>query len=134
MPGDRVFKKGVLSMEKFKRSAFLIVMGTAILLFMSGCGMKKRTAVMSGESLSQTTEISPTEKVVPQSAGIPLREESLTQEDIGLGNSGPGTTETASVPPESDVQEAPAPAVDGSDGVVHARGRGALRLRRAIRA
>jgi len=49
-------------MEKFKRSAFLIVMGTAILLFMSGCGMKKRAAGMSGESLSQ--------------------------EDIGLGNSG----------------------------------------------
>ncbi len=94
-------------MEKLQRSAVLIVMGTAILLFMSGCGMKKRAAVMSGESLSQTTEISPTEKVVPQSAGIPLREESLTQEDIGLGNSGPGTTETASLPPESDVQEAP---------------------------
>ena len=93
-------------MEKFKRSAFLIVMGTAILLFMSGCGMKKRATVMSGESLSQTTEVSTTEKVVPQSAGIPLREESLSQEDIVLGNSGPGTTETASVPAGSDFQPA----------------------------
>ncbi len=63
MPGDRVFKKGVLNMEKFKRSAFLIVMGTAILLFMSGCGMKKRAAGMSGETLTKKTEASATKTV-----------------------------------------------------------------------
>jgi len=86
-------------MEKFKRSAFLIVVGTAILLFMAGCGTKKHAAVMSGETLSQTTEALPSDKKVSQGDGIPLGSESLSQEDIGLGKSTTEATDIASVPP-----------------------------------
>ena len=86
-------------MEKFKRSAFLIVVGTAILLFMAGCGTKKHAAVMSGETLSQTTEALPPDKKVSQGDGVPLGSESLSQEDIGLGTSTTEATDIASVPP-----------------------------------
>lgn len=86
-------------MEKFKRSAFLIVVGTAILLFMAGCGTKKHAAVMSGENLSQTTEALPPDKKVSQGDGIPLGSDSLSQEDIGLGTSTTEGTDIASVPP-----------------------------------
>lgn len=91
-------------MEKFKRSAFLIVVGTAILLFMAGCGTKKHAAVMSGETLSQTTEALPPDKKVSQGDGIPLGSESLSQEDIGLGTSTTEATDIASVPSVSDFQ------------------------------
>jgi len=86
-------------MEKFKRSAFLILVGTAILLFMAGCGTKKHAAVMSGETLSQTTEALPPDKKVSQGDGVPLGSESLSQEDIGLGTSTTEATDIASVPP-----------------------------------
>ena len=86
-------------MEKFKRSAFLILVGTAILLFMAGCGTKKHVAVMSGETLSQTTEALPPDKKVSQGDGIPLGSDSLSQEDIGLGTSPTEGMDIASVPP-----------------------------------
>ncbi len=91
-------------MEKFKRSALLNVVGTAILLFKAGCGKKKHVAVTIGETLSQTTEALPPDKKVSQGDVIPLGSDSLSQEDIGLGTSTTEATDIASVPPVSDFQ------------------------------
>ncbi len=89
-------------MEKFKRSAFLIVMGTAILLFMSGCGLKKRAAVMSGETLTKKTEASATKTVgVPPGLGFQpgLPPQPSLRGFPKVGDSGEGKM-VASVPPE----------------------------------
>ncbi|MEC4670939.1 MAG: hypothetical protein VST66_03545, partial [Nitrospirota bacterium] len=116
-------------MEKFKRSAFLILVGTAILLFMAGCGTKKHVAVMSGETLSQTTEALPPDKKVSQGDGIPLGSDSLSQEDIGLGTSPTEGMDIASVPPggEGEMVASLAPAQPSLKGQAEGSGEDMIR-------